>query len=162
MAKPLLFLLFFLFIPIVSAQAGFSDLLGQLTDQDKNFDNGICDAAENWPFDTDCALSQEDVTTGEVFGLAWVLRLFILLSVFFIISNHGYGTFFVIVTFGIAVFQGAFGIVEKTSLTSVGCNVGDLGACLFPNSPTLGWVLWALIIIIIYRIMRKGKGDGRQ
>ena len=113
--KAALILVCLLLVPSVAAQ-NFNDLFGRVVDdQEKNFDNGICDPAENWLLDDDCTLTMGEVNNGLVFQYAWVLRLFILLRVFFVLGKHEFGLFLVMPTFGIAVYQGAFGIVSQRS-----------------------------------------------
>jgi len=156
MAKKALFFLILLIVPVVLADSCYDELtFTKRLFSDCKLDNGECDDGEHLLVDKDCNI---DFRT--LFNQMWFLRIFLLVTVVYLLLDKSQGTVMAYIMFALFVYNGALPMkVKEVPNVTYDCTLSNVGACLYPSKPYIGWVVVGVVIFLIakYFLSRKRK-----
>lgn len=131
-----------------------ADYLSSIYSTEKVENDGQCDNNE-WVWDKDCALSNEQIFKGDFFYTAWFMRL--LLFVIIIAYLWKSKIFEALLMLGLAtIMENQYG-VTVTAVCEGSGYLKNFGKCFLPSQPVIGWFLG---FIIIYFMIKKTIGKG--
>jgi len=84
-------------------------IIDRLFSNIKDPNNGICDDGENFLFDKDCNISNDDILSGRVLKQMWLLRLVMLSTIFLLLKKSRKVPFLMIMFIILLIYNRVFG-----------------------------------------------------
>lgn len=146
-------ILLLLLMPSVFAECEHDAFTQRIFSQCKE-DNNYCDDGENYLLDEDCEI---DFLT--IFEQMWFIRLILLLTVITLFMDKPAGPGLLIFFFALLVYNDAFyfDFGPEQPKEVYPCEISNIGACLIPSNPYIGWAIIILIAVILYFFHRRTK-----